>query len=58
MLFVSYFKLYANKSPKEYLVDYRLERAAEHISQHNISITEATISCGYQDLYSFFYQFK
>lgn len=45
-------------SPQEYLVDYRLKRAAELISRCGMRPGEAAAACGYPDVFSFSKMFK
>lgn len=52
------FKRYAGKSPQQYIVDIRLEKAAELICVYGYRITEAAISVGYRDIFNFSKMFK
>ena len=45
-------------SPKQYLLNYRMNTAASLIAQGNISISVAAYSVGYSDLYVFSKMFK
>lgn len=45
-------------SPQEYLVDYRLRKAAELIVSHNLRPGEAAAACGYPDVFTFSKMFK
>lgn len=52
------FKGYVGKAPQQYLVDFRLEKAAELMSSHGYTPTEAARSVGYEDLCNFSKMFK
>lgn len=52
------FKTYMGKSPQQYIVDFRLEKAAELISMHGYTPTQAAMSVGYKDLFQFSKMFK
>lgn len=45
-------------SPQEYLVDYRLRKAAEMIRQYGLRPGEAATACGYTDVFTFSKMFK
>ncbi|MGL4736001.1 MAG: AraC family transcriptional regulator [Cellulosilyticaceae bacterium] len=52
------FRSYIGKSPQQYLVDFRLEKAAELISSHSYTPTRAAQSVGYGDFFNFSKMFK
>lgn len=56
--FSSAFKKYIGKSPKQYLIDVRLQKAAELISTYGYSATIAAQSTGYTDIFNFSKMFK
>ncbi len=56
--FSTIFKQQTGKSPQQYLVDYRLEKAAQYMMLYGYSPTEAAISCGYPDIFNFSRMFK
>lgn len=56
--FCSFFKKMTQKSPIEYLVFYRIECAARKLINTNLSITEVSLSCGFNDLSYFIKTFK
>lgn len=56
--FTACFKHYLGKSPQQYIVEFRLQKAAELLCLHSLSPTEAALSCGYPDLFSFSKMFK
>ncbi len=56
--FSTIFKQQTGKSPQQYLVDYRLEKAAQYMVLYGYSPTEAAISCGYPDIFNFSRMFK
>jgi len=47
------FKLYMRKTPIEYLNGYRLQRAAEQLRRRGVTVSEAALSCGF-DNFSYF----
>lgn len=51
--FCRLFKKYIGLSPQKYLVDFRLQRAAELIAAHGYSPGEAARSAGYRDIVNF-----
>lgn len=56
--FTACFKRYLGKSPQQYIVDYRLGKAAELLCKHHLTPTEAARACGYTDLFNFSKMFK
>lgn len=52
------FKELTGKSPKEYLVDYRLKNAAELMTVYDFTPKQAAASCGYDDIFNFSKMFK
>jgi len=56
--FSTAFKRATNKSPQEYVVDYRLEKAAELMVKHGCRPGEAGQSVGYRDIFNFSRMFK
>lgn len=56
--FSTLFKKETGKSPQQYLVDFRLKKAAELLSRERLSLKEAAGSCGYTDIYAFSKMFK
>ena len=52
------FKNYTGKSPQQYLVDFRLEKAAELISTHHYRPRDAALNVGYHDFFNFSKMFK
>ena len=56
--FSAAFKRATNKSPQEYAVDYRLEKAAELMITHGYRPGEAGQSVGYRDIFNFSRMFK
>ncbi len=53
-----FFKEMTNRTPIEYLVFYRIERACEELSYGEKSITEVALDCGFNDLSYFIKTFK
>ncbi|MFB5675965.1 helix-turn-helix domain-containing protein [Paenibacillus terreus] len=51
--FSSSFKRCTGKSPREFLIKLRMERAVEMLQSRSLSITEISLSLGYTDLYTF-----
>ena len=45
-------------SPQEYLVDFRLRKAAELIATRGLRPGEAAVACGYPDVFTFSKMFK
>lgn len=56
--FSTLFKAHTGKSPQQYLVDYRLEKAAGLLRYQNCSPSEAALYCGYHDIFNFSKMFK
>ncbi len=56
--FEEFFKKYTGKTPFEYLIIYRLERAAALLEQTENSVTDIAISCGMPNISYFIRQFK
>lgn len=54
--FIRSFKKITGKSPKKYLLDYRLQRAASQLVESEDSITSIAESCGFYDM-SYFSRF-
>ena len=52
------FKKKMGVSPKQYLLDYRMNTAASLITQGNINVSVVARSVGYTDLYNFSKMFK
>lgn len=56
--FCSFFKKITAKTPMQYLILYRVERAARKLLKTNSSITEIALSCGFNDISYFIKTFK
>lgn len=56
--FCAYFKEITNKTPMEYLNNYRLEQACMMLEQNNLPVTEIAYSCGFNDLSYFIRTFR
>lgn len=56
--FSTLFKDRVGVSPSQYIINYRLEKAAELIKEYNESPTSAALSCGYTDICHFSKAFK
>ena len=56
--FSTAFRKYIGKSPQQFLVDFRLTKAAELLSDRHFSPSEAALNCGYKDLFTFSKMFK
>ena len=56
--FSALFKKHTGMSPQQYLVGFRLERAAEMLAHHLCTPQEAAQRCGYTDLSNFSRMFK
>jgi AraC-like DNA-binding protein len=56
--FSTIFRKCMGKSPQQYLLDIRMENAAELITNHNYSISDAAMSSGYSDIFNFSKMFK
>lgn len=52
------FKRYIGKSPQQYIVDSRLEKAAELITVYGYKPKETAVSVGYKDIFNFSKMFK
>ena len=56
--FCRFFKKMTDKTPIEYLVDYRIERASKLLVSDKRSVTEISLACGFNDLSYFIKTFK
>ena len=56
--FCRFFKKMTDKTPIEYLVDYRIARASKMLISGNMPVTEIALSCGFNDLSYFIKTFK
>lgn len=56
--FSTIFKNAIGKSPKQYIVDVRLEKAARFLLENNFTPSEAARSTGYSDVFNFSKMFK
>lgn len=56
--FSTIFKKATGKSPKQYIVDVRLEKAARFLLENNFTASEAARSTGYSDIFNFSKMFK
>ena len=56
--FYSLFKEQVGIAPQEYLLRYRMDKAAQFMTEHGQSITAAALSVGYTDIYHFSKMFK
>ncbi|MBQ4136479.1 MAG: helix-turn-helix transcriptional regulator [Clostridia bacterium] len=56
--FCRFFKKMTDKTPIEYLVDYRIERASKMLISGKMPVTEIALSCGFNDLSYFIKTFK
>jgi AraC-like DNA-binding protein len=45
-------------TPQNFLINYRLEKAAALLNKHSYSVSEAARSTGYDDIYNFSKMFK
>lgn len=52
------FTEYTGMSPMQYLVNYKLEKAAQLLMQCDVTVSEAARSCGYSDTFNFSKMFK
>jgi AraC-like DNA-binding protein len=52
------FKEETGVSPKKYLCDYRMKKAAELLSERGLSVTQTASSVGYPDVFAFSRAFK
>ena len=56
--FCSFFKKMTHKSPVEYLITYRIERACRKLIGTDKSVTDIAYECGFNDLSYFIKTFK
>lgn len=56
--FCSFFRRMTGKTPFAYLTEYRITRAAQKLTDSNLSITEIAYSCGFNDLSHFIKTFR
>lgn len=56
--FSTAFKKHIGRSPQQYLMDVRLEKAAELILNHGYTVSAAALSVGYADIFNFSKMFK
>ena len=56
--FSTLFKKYTGLSPKQYIVEVRLDHAARLMKENGISPSEAAFRCGYKDIFNFSKMFK
>ena len=56
--FSTIFKKQTGKSPQRYLIDYRLEKAAQDMLVYGCTPTDAALGCGYADIFNFSRMFK
>jgi AraC-like DNA-binding protein len=56
--FSEIFKAQTGVSPKQYLDDLRMEKAAELLIKHNVSASATATSVGYPDVFAFSRAFK
>lgn len=56
--FGEYFKNVTGKTPFQYLNEYRIERAAEQLRETDLSVTEISLECGFNDLSYFIKTFR
>lgn len=56
--FSAIFKRQIGKSPQQYLVNYRLERAAQDMLVYGCTPSAAAVRCGYTDFFNFSKMFK
>ena len=54
----SFFKSMTDKSPIEYLTEYRIEKAAHKLRSTEMNVTEIAYACGFSDLSYFIKMFK
>ena len=52
------FRLQTGQSPKEYLTNFRLHKAAGMLAQTDLSVTEIALSCGFNDVSLFDRHFR
>ncbi|MHC1693906.1 MAG: AraC family transcriptional regulator [Eubacteriales bacterium] len=56
--FCAFFKEITNKTPMEYLINYRIEQACMQLYKSELSVTEISYNCGFRDLSYFIKTFK
>jgi AraC-like DNA-binding protein len=56
--FSTAFRKYVGRSPQQYLIDVRLERAAELLVAERCGVYQAAVRSGYADVYTFSRMFK
>lgn len=56
--FSTAFKKHIGKSPQQYLMNVRLEKAAELMAEHGYTVSAAALSVGYADIFNFSKMFK
>ena len=56
--FSSYFKSVTDKTPIDYLISYRIERAASKLLSTDLPVTQIAYDCGFNDLSYFIKLFK
>lgn len=56
--FSTAFKKHIGRSPQQYLMDVRLEKAAELMLSHGYTVSAAALSVGYADIFNFSKMFK
>lgn len=56
--FGEYFKNVTGKTPFQYLNEYRIERAAERLRGSDLSVTDISLECGFNDLSYFIKTFR
>ncbi len=56
--FCRFFREVTNRTPVEYLNHYRVESAAEKLTETNVSVTDVAYACGFNDLSYFIRIFK
>ncbi|MBQ7968800.1 MAG: helix-turn-helix transcriptional regulator [Clostridia bacterium] len=54
----SFFKSMTEKTPIDYLIEYRIEKAARKLRLSDMSVTDIAYSCGFSDLSYFIKTFK
>ncbi len=56
--FSTLFKKHTGTSPQNYLLNYRLTKAAHLLAEQHLSVTQTAISTGYSDVFTFSKTFK
>lgn len=56
--FCAFFKEITNKTPMEYLINYRIEQACMQLYKSELTVTEISYNCGFKDLSYFIKTFK